>query len=150
MLWEMLIGLDPELGNLRYEEKFLNRNRGKLIGHIENLLGPTAVENLEAYCKTDGNQRLVNYPALKDEIVSMIRVYDEDASKVEDKTEKAQKRARKILDETQLAIYNHCGWDFSDEELVAVRQIAGNVAAEYIAPVLSVLRGCREEGTPVH
>lgn len=136
MLWEMLISLDPQIEKLRFEAKFLNRNRGELIGHIENLLGPMAIEELEAYCAIDGNQRLVNYPVLKDKIVAMIRIGDKDAHIAEDKTKEAQKHARKVLNKTQLEIFKHQGWDYTDEQLLTAKQ-RGAIAAKDIGLALA-------------
>jgi hypothetical protein len=98
MLWEALIGLDPQIEKLRYEAKFLGRNRGELVGHIETLLGPLALDDLEAYRKTAGAQRLVNYPEFKDTIVGMVRVHDDDPAQAQTRTAEAKTLARRILD----------------------------------------------------
>ena len=115
MFWEMIQALDPMIEKLRFEAKFLNRNRGEMIGRIEAILGPSAVEEIEFFERT--NSSLVHFADYKDKLVSMIDIYDEDTKTRTRKTEAARQEARKTLDDVQREIYAPRGFDFTDEQL---------------------------------
>jgi len=136
MLWEMLFALDPEIEKLRYEAKFLNRRRGEMIGHIEAILGPGAVEELETYFQTDENSRLLNFPKYKDKLVEMVQVSGERPADSEE-TKMARQKARAVLDQVQLEAYKDRGWDYTDTQLREAKR-KGAVKARDVASVLGL------------
>lgn len=121
MFWEMMKVLDPEIEKLRFEAKFLNKGRGQMIGHIESILGPSAVEEIEEMLQGEMT-KLVNYPGWKTKMVEMIDIYDDDPVVREKKTIAARIKAREVLDQTQLEIYASRGWDYSDEQLIKAKE----------------------------
>jgi hypothetical protein len=108
MFWESAIALDPSLERDRFGVKFLNEGRGSLIGKIENIFGPGAVEIIEA--DLGDYARFRDYPDWKDKIVAMV-----EGGSVEESTAMRLK-AREVLDSVQSEILKARGSDYSDEE----------------------------------
>jgi len=115
MFWEAAIAIDPSLEKDRFNAKFFNVDRGVMIAKIENIFGPYAVEIIES--EMSDYNRLRDYPDWKDKLVGMIDVYDANPETRTAKTEAARKKAREVLDATQLEIYTPRGLGFSDSDL---------------------------------
>jgi len=115
MFWEAVIALNPVIEKLRFEAKFLGKNRGVLIGSIESILGPLAVEELESFWSSQTG--ILSYPDFKDKFISMINIYDPDPQIAREKTSNAKGLARDKLDQTQSEILAPRGWDFTDAEM---------------------------------
>lgn len=123
MFWEAAIALDPTIEVDRFNAKFFNKDRGVLIGKIENIFGPGAVEAIED--DMPSASRLRDYPDWKDSLVAMIDVYDADPSKRKTNTQLARQQARQVLDKVQLEIYGPRGMGYSDDELRYAKQSGG-------------------------
>lgn len=134
MFWEAMIAIDPKIEKLRFEAKFLGRNRGELIGSIESILGPHAVEELEDFWDT--HLGILNYPEYKNKLVGMIDVYDSDLERRTAKTEAAKNIARQKLDETQSEILAQRGFNFTDDEMIQAKEL-GATAASQVREVLA-------------
>lgn len=103
IFWNGLLAIRPDLEKTRFEAKFLNTpgSRGYLVGEIESIFGPFAVEEIDRLiAELDTLRKL---PLLKDRIVELANV-DGD-------------HLRAIMDETQTAILEPLGFGYSDEEL---------------------------------
>lgn len=136
MFWEAIIAIDPNIERLRFEAKFLGRNRGELIGGIEAILGPHAVEELEGFWSK--HLGILDYPAYKDKIVGMIDMYDPDQNERTAKTEAARKIARQKLDETQSEILAPRALDFTDDEMVRAKKLGATSASQVRGVLASV------------
>ncbi len=115
MFWEAAIALDPSLEVDRFNAKFLNKDRGLLIGKLESIFGPNVVEILES--EMSDYAALRDYPAWKDMVEGMVDIYDVDPEVRAEKTNAAKKTIRESLDKTQLEIYIPRKRGFSDRQL---------------------------------
>lgn len=130
MFWEAAVALDPSLEKDRFAAKFLNQDRGAMIGKIENIFGPHAVEVIESDFK--GYERIRDYPDWKDKIVGMVEIYDADPEQREVKTAAARIKARAVLDKVQLEILGPRGLGNSDEEWRAAKQTGIQPPEKYL------------------
>lgn len=103
IFWNGLLAIRPDLEKTRFEAKFLNTpgSRGYLVGEIESIFGPFAVEEIDRLiAELDTLRKL---PQLKDRIVELANVDRE--------------QLRTKMDETQTAILEPLGFGYSDAEL---------------------------------
>lgn len=115
MFWEVAMALDPSIEKDRFDAKFMGKGRGSLIGKIENIFGPGAVESIED--TLDDYAKLRTYPEWKEMLTAMISMDGKDQDEKQQNTEAARLKAREILDRTQLEIYTSRGMGYSDEQL---------------------------------
>ncbi len=105
VVWNGILAVRPELEKLRFEAKFLNTpgSRGKLVGEIEAVLGPFAIEEVDKLIDEFGTLR--KFPILKERLSTMVGEDTDDF--------------RKAMDVTQLQILEPLGFGYSDEELLS-------------------------------